>query len=66
MKTLIIHPTDPTTEFLKGIYNDLSDKTVITGGVLYQHLMGCDRKNTTQGLINSFIRSYLYKQNAFK
>jgi hypothetical protein len=33
MKTLIIHPDDRSTVFLKGIYQDLPDKTVITGGV---------------------------------
>jgi hypothetical protein len=33
MKTLVIHPNDRSTDFLKGIYKDLRDKTVITGGV---------------------------------
>ena len=33
MKTLVIHPDDRSTDFLKGIYNDLQDKTVITGGI---------------------------------
>lgn len=31
--TLIIHPKDRTTSFLDIIYKDISDKTVITGGV---------------------------------
>jgi hypothetical protein len=33
MKTLIVHPQDPTTTFLQGLYLDLPDKTVITGGI---------------------------------
>ena len=33
MKTLIIHPADSTTDFLKPIYASIKDKTVINGGV---------------------------------
>lgn len=33
MKTLIVHPQDFTTNFLQGLYDDLPDKTVITGGI---------------------------------
>jgi hypothetical protein len=33
MKTLVIHADDPSTTFLKGIYSNLKDKTVITGGI---------------------------------
>lgn len=33
MKTLIIHPKDPSTKFLEGIYRNIPDKTVISGGV---------------------------------
>ena len=33
MKTLIIHPEDRTTSFLKVIYENIPDKTVITGGM---------------------------------
>jgi len=33
MKTLIIHPKDITTDFLKPIYAPIKNKTVITGGV---------------------------------
>lgn len=35
-KTLIIHPEDPSTEFLTAIYENIQDKTVVTGG-LYPH-----------------------------
>lgn len=37
MKTLVIHPFDTTTDFLKPIYSHIPDteKTVITGGVFY-------------------------------
>jgi len=31
MKTLVIHPHDETTHFLKPIYQDIPNKTVITG-----------------------------------
>jgi len=30
MKTLVIHPADPTTTFLSRIYVHLNDKTVVT------------------------------------
>ena len=47
MKTLIIHPTDRTTTFLTGIYKNLVDKTVITGGLtkdqLRKHILEHDR-----------------------
>ena len=33
MNTLIIHPADTTTDFLKPIYTSIKNKTVITGGV---------------------------------
>jgi hypothetical protein len=33
MKTLIIHPKDPTTNVLKGIYSGINNKTVINGGI---------------------------------
>ena len=32
MKTLVIHPHDESTHFLKPIYESIPDKTVITGG----------------------------------
>ena len=32
MKTLVVHPDDRTTDFLKPIYYRLSDTTVLTGG----------------------------------
>lgn len=33
MRTLIIHPEDPSTSFLDIVYSLIPDKTVITGGV---------------------------------
>ena len=33
MKTLIIHPKDPTTDVLKGIYSGINNKTVINSGI---------------------------------
>jgi hypothetical protein len=33
MKTLIIHPDDPSTDFLKPIYDNVTNATVVTGGV---------------------------------
>jgi hypothetical protein len=32
MKTLIIHPKDSSTDFLKGIYFNIPNKTIVTGG----------------------------------
>jgi hypothetical protein len=39
MKSLIIHPKDPTTAFLTGIYNNLPNKTIITGGITKDELL---------------------------
>jgi len=36
MRTLVIHPDDRSTDFLKAVYKDIPDATVITGG-LYQY-----------------------------
>jgi len=33
MKTLIMHPKDPTTDVLTGIYSSINNKTVINGGI---------------------------------
>ena len=33
MKYLVIHPKDPSTNFLSPIYANLGDKTVVTGGI---------------------------------
>ncbi len=33
MKTLVIHPDDRSTDFLKPIYANLTDATIVTGGV---------------------------------
>jgi hypothetical protein len=33
MRTLVIHPHDETTHFLKSIYENIPNKTVITGGL---------------------------------
>jgi len=34
MRTLVIHPHDNSTHFLKPIYEDIPNKTVITGGLV--------------------------------
>jgi hypothetical protein len=36
MKTLIIHPHDWTTTFLKPIYRNIPDKTILTGGTFLE------------------------------
>lgn len=33
MKTLVIHPQDPSTTFLEIVYANVENKTVITGGI---------------------------------
>ncbi len=40
MSTLIVHPQDPSTSFLKIIYAALPDKTIITGGITKEQLKG--------------------------
>jgi hypothetical protein len=38
MKTLIIHPKDKSTDFLKSIYSEVPDQTLITGGTTRSEL----------------------------
>lgn len=38
MKTLVIHPHDPTTDFLKPVYDHVPDRTVTTGGITREEL----------------------------
>jgi len=38
MNTLIVHPNDETTDFLKVVYQKIPNKTVITGGISYLDL----------------------------
>jgi hypothetical protein len=45
MNTLIIHPEDCTTEFLKSIYADIPSATVVTGEVTREQLKGLVRSN---------------------
>lgn len=33
MRTLVIHPHDKSTHFLKPIYEEIPDKTIVTGGL---------------------------------
>lgn len=39
MKTLVIHPKDKSTEFLRSIYKDIPYKTIITGGCSRQDII---------------------------
>jgi len=47
MKTLVIHPEDPTTTFLERVYERLDDTTVIRGGMapsdVADHILNYDR-----------------------
>jgi hypothetical protein len=47
MKTLVIHPDDPSTENLKAVYQNIQNCTVITGGVsvafVHQQIIKHDR-----------------------
>lgn len=38
MKTLIIHPDDRSTDFLKPIYSNIQDATVLTGGTTKENV----------------------------
>ena len=50
MKTLIVHPEDRSTDFLKPIYENVSDATIIHGGV---------SKTQIKQLINEHDRIYM-------
>jgi len=45
MSPLIIHPNDPSTDFLKPIYATISNKTVINGGIGKNELQKLIRKH---------------------
>lgn len=69
MRTLIIHPKDKSTNFLKTIYEDIPDQTLITGGVskkdIIDLIQGHDRvmmmgHGTPQGLLSMYqFESYV-------
>jgi hypothetical protein len=40
MNTLIIHPSDPSTEFLEVAYRDMPDKTLVTGDLAIDEVRG--------------------------
>jgi hypothetical protein len=73
-KTLIIHPKDKTTDFLKSIYNKLKNPTVITEGLnrksIIKHIENHDRvimlgHGSPLGLfsIGKFEGSYVIDEN---
>ncbi len=45
MKTLIIHPADPSTTFLDIVYTPIKDKTIVDGDVSKTELMGLIREH---------------------
>ena len=45
MKTLIVHPEDPTTNFLSQIYAPLPNKTVVKGGTTKSELRSMIESN---------------------
>lgn len=45
MKTLVIHPKDSTTDFLKPIYQALPDTTVVSGGVFKDEIIDLIMQN---------------------
>ena len=45
MKTLIIHPEDPSTTFLDIVYTPIKDKTIVDGGISKTELMGLIREH---------------------
>jgi hypothetical protein len=38
MKTLVMHPQDPTISFISKVYTQLANKTVIKGGITKSEL----------------------------
>jgi hypothetical protein len=49
MKTLIIHPDDRSTDFLKPIYENVTDATVVTGGLTKSEVNQLIRKQRMLG-----------------
>ena len=45
MKTLVIHPEDPSTFFLDIVYENIEDLTLVTGGVTKQEIKDLIKKH---------------------
>ena len=45
MKTLVIHPDDRSTDFLKPIYTNIPDATIVTGGITLDEVDNLIRKH---------------------
>lgn len=65
MKTLIIHPSDETTDFLKVIYQSIPNKTVITGGITHLDLTKLIQRHTSIIMMGHGAREGLFSVGQF-
>ena len=66
MKTLVIHPDDRSTDFLKLIYSNIPNKTVITGGVTKAEIRELIRKHDRVMMMGHGTPSGLLAVGQFK
>ena len=76
MKTLIIHPEDPSTTFLDIVYTPIKDKTIVDGGISKTELMGLIREHdrvssdkfmeTAEKFIQDICNEYIFENEISK
>ncbi len=65
IRTLIIHPDDKTTKFLTGIYENIPNKTVITGGVNQEELVQLIKEHDRVMMMGHGSPNGLFKAGSF-
>ncbi len=63
--TLVIHPTDISTVFLKGVYEGIPTKTVITGGVNEEELVQLIKEHDRVMMMGHGSPNGLFKASSF-
>lgn len=66
MKTLVIHPHDKTTDFLKPIYAGIENKTVITGGVDRKYIREMIKQHDRTVMLGHGCPTGLFSVGQFK
>jgi len=65
MNTLIIHPSDETTDFLKIVYQSIPNKTVITGGITHSELCKLIQEHSSIIILGHGAREGLFSIGQF-
>ncbi len=66
MKTLVIHPDDRSTDFLKPIYANVTDATIVTGGVTKEDIVEMIKTHDRVMMMGHGSPSGLFSVGKFK